>query len=153
MSIHIFDEGFRANWDLKSEDIVMTNGVFDILHRGHVTYLNEAKKLNKYLVVGVNSDSSVKALGKGAERPYINEADRAFIISQLKPVDAVIIFNESTPIKLISEIKPSVFVKGSDYTLSTLPESEVVLSQGGRVEFISLSHGYSTTSIVSSIKN
>ena len=153
MSIYTFKDKNIENWQRPPGLIAMTNGVFDILHRGHVEYLVEASKKADHLIVGVNSDSSVRMLGKGPDRPHIGEMDRAFIISQLKAVTDVIIFSEKTPVDLVGFLKPDVFVKGADYKIEDLPEAEVVFSYGGRVELIDLSKGYSTTSIVSNIRS
>jgi len=133
--------------------IVMTNGVFDILHRGHIEYLRKAKLLGDQLIVGINSDASVKKLCKGSERPYINQLDRAEILSELKSVDYVVIFDQKTPVNLVKFLKPCIFVKGADYTIDQLPEAEVVISYGGAVKLIDIEVGYSTTSIVNNIKN
>jgi len=153
VSIYYFDDGFSKVWPHSSASLVMTNGVFDILHRGHVQYLKDAALLNDRLVVGVNSDESVRTLGKGAERPYIKELDRAFILNELSSVSDVIIFDQTTPEELVACLQPAVFVKGADYSIETLPEAKIVFGYGGKVELIPLSEGYSTTSIVRSIQS
>lgn len=127
--------------------IVFTNGCFDILHRGHVTYLHEAKKLGDFLIVGVNSDSSVSKL-KGPSRPIQNEHDRLFILASLESVDAVILFTEDTPKKLIEELLPNVLVKGGDYQINEMVGHEIVLASGGLVTTIPFIEGKSTSNIV-----
>jgi rfaE bifunctional protein nucleotidyltransferase chain/domain len=127
--------------------IVFTNGCFDILHRGHVTYLNAAKQLGDILVVGVNSDDSVRRL-KGPSRPINNESDRSEVLAALKSVDFIVIFDEDTPRELIGEITPHVITKGGDYTPETIVGADYVLQTGGQVAVIPLVEGKSTTSIV-----
>jgi len=136
----------------KSKKIVFTNGCFDIIHAGHVAYLNEAKQLGDILIVGVNSDSSVKKL-KGNNRPIVIEDDRAYIIANLKPVDFVVIFSDDTPYNLINEIKPDYLVKGSDYKNQEIAGSDIVKSYGGQVVLIDYVNGKSTTNIINNIKN
>ncbi len=136
----------------KSKKIVFTNGCFDIIHAGHIAYLNEAKQLGDILIVGVNSDSSVKKL-KGNSRPIVSENDRAYIIANLKPVDFVIIFSDDTPYNLINEIKPDYLVKGSDYKNLEIAGSAIVKSYGGQVVLIDYVNGKSTTNIINNIKN
>ena len=140
--------------DLKSQGkkVVFTNGCFDILHVGHMTYLEEAKEFGDYLFVGVNSDESVKRL-KGPTRPINNEVDRAELLAGLKAVDYTVIFTEDTPVELIGELKPSIHVKGGDYKKEDLPETKVVESYGGRVEIVSLVEGKSTSNVVKKIQN
>ena len=127
--------------------IVFTNGCFDILHRGHAEYLEQAKSLGDLLVVGVNSDTSVKRL-KGKDRPINNEKDRAFMLDKLKPVDVVTIFTEDTPFNLISEIFPDVLVKGGDWKEEDIVGSDVVKSHGGKVISLKFVDRYSTTAII-----
>jgi D-beta-D-heptose 7-phosphate kinase/D-beta-D-heptose 1-phosphate adenosyltransferase len=131
--------------------IVFTNGVFDILHRGHVQYLMDARALGDVLVVGLNCDSSVKRL-KGETRPVISESDRAFVLSNLKPVDYVVIFEEDTPLELISEILPDVLVKGGDWAVENIVGGDVVRARGGIVKNISFVDSYSTTGIIERIE-
>lgn len=131
---------------------VFTNGCFDILHLGHVRYLKKSAEYGDILIIGVNSDSSVKRL-KGPQRPINNEQDRAELLSELGFVDYCVIFEEDTPEKLIDEIKPNIYTKGADYTIDTLPEAQVVLKNGGKVEFINLVEGKSTTNIIKTIEN
>lgn len=130
--------------------VVFTNGCFDILHRGHVTYLNEAKRQGDILVVGVNSDASVKKL-KGESRPINSEYDRAFVLDGLKAVDYTVIFEEDTPEDLIAYLKPSVHVKGGDYKKEDLPETKIVESYGGKVVILNFVEGKSTTNIINKI--
>jgi D-beta-D-heptose 7-phosphate kinase/D-beta-D-heptose 1-phosphate adenosyltransferase len=135
---------------VKSKTIAFTNGVFDILHEGHIAVLSEAASFADVLIVGVNSDASVKKL-KGESRPINNENSRALIIASLIMVDAVVIFNEETPIELIKIIQPDVLVKGGDYTLETMVGAKEVFDAGGRVEIVPIREGFSTTGIIKSI--
>ncbi|HXS55858.1 MAG TPA: D-glycero-beta-D-manno-heptose 1-phosphate adenylyltransferase [Hanamia sp.] len=135
---------------LKSKSIAFTNGVFDILHEGHIAVLSEAASFADVLIVGVNSDASVKKL-KGENRPINNENSRALIIASLIMVDVVVIFNEETPIELIKMIQPDVLVKGGDYTMDTVVGAKEVLNAGGRVEIVPIREGFSTTGIIKSI--
>lgn len=139
---------------LKEENktIVFTNGCFDILHIGHVRYLKESAKYGDVIIIGLNSDSSVKRL-KGETRPINNESDRAELLSELGFVDYVIIFEEDSPVNLLDEIKPHIYTKGADYTLESLPEAPTVLRNGGRVEFLKLVDGKSTSNVIKSIQN
>lgn len=132
--------------------VVFTNGCFDILHVGHMTYLEEAKAFGDYLFVGVNSDDSVRRL-KGPTRPINNEQDRAELLAGLKAVDYTVIFTEDTPVELIGLLKPSIHVKGGDYKKEDLPETAVVESYGGTVEIVSLVEGKSTSNVVKKIQN
>ncbi len=140
--------------ELKNQNlkIVFTNGCFDIIHRGHVEYLNKAKKLGDVLIVGINSDESVKKI-KGDKRPIIPLYSRAYILDNLKAVDFVVPFDEETPIELIKIIKPDVHVKGGDYKEEDLPEAEIVKGYGGEIKIIPLIEGYSTTKIINWILN
>lgn len=131
--------------------IVFTNGCFDILHKGHVTYLTEAKKLGDLLVIGLNSDASVKRL-KGPERPINNEVDRQYVMSQLKAVDFVEIFHEDTPLNLILKIKPSILVKGGDWKIEQIVGAKEVIANGGEVYSLNFVDGYSTTGIIHKIQ-
>jgi D-glycero-beta-D-manno-heptose 1-phosphate adenylyltransferase len=130
--------------------LVFTNGCFDILHVGHVRYLTAAKQFGKTLVVGLNSDRSVREL-KGAHRPIVPELQRAEVIAALKPVDAVVIFSETTAITTIKAIAPDIYVKGGDYTPETLPEAPTVLGYGGKIELIQVEIPTSTSAIVQQI--
>lgn len=138
----------RAN----NETIVMTNGCFDILHKGHVTYLNEARQLGDRLIVALNSDRSIKAL-KGDNRPIMDQESRATVLASLSAVDWVIIFDEETPENLINALLPDVLVKGSDYTVDQIAGAQAVLNNGGRVELLSFVEGYSTTKAIEKIKH
>ena len=149
-----------AGWKANKETIVFTNGVFDILHLGHVHYLQEARNLGSKLIVGINDDASVKRLSKGPERPIHDQHARAGVIEALRSVDAVIIFSEDTPASLIAAIQPDVLVKGGDYDAhETDPTSKryivgsaETLARGGKVVCIPLVAGYSTTGAVEKIK-
>jgi D-beta-D-heptose 7-phosphate kinase/D-beta-D-heptose 1-phosphate adenosyltransferase len=138
---------------LKSEKkrIVFTNGCFDILHKGHVAYLQAAKSLGDILIVGMNTDDSVKRL-KGSERPVNLLEDRAFVLSSLRSVDYVVPFDEDTPLSLIESIMPDILVKGGDYTIDTIIGAKEVIAHGGAVEIIPFVEGKSTTSIIEAIK-
>lgn len=131
--------------------IVFTNGCFDILHAGHVRYLAAARALGDCLVLGLNTDASVRRI-KGPERPINSETDRAEVADALKAVDYVVLFDEPTAEQVIGKVRPDVYVKGGDYTLETLPEAKIVQSYGGRVEFIALVAGRSTTNVIEKIK-
>ena len=136
---------------LQGKKVVFTNGCFDILHVGHLRYLNEAKKQGDILIVGVNSDSSVRQL-KGEGRPINNEIDRAEMLSRLKAVDFTVIFEELTPIETLEKLKPSIHVKGGDYDKNKLPETATVEKNGGEVRILSFVEGKSTTNIVKKIQ-
>lgn len=137
---------------LKSQNskIVFTNGVFDIIHRGHVEYLNEAKRLGDVLIVGLNSDSSVKQI-KGDSRPVNSEYDRAFVLVNIKAVDYVVLFEEDTPFNLIKLIVPDVLVKGGDWKTEDIVGSDIVLGSGGKVLSLKYIDNYSTTEIINKI--
>ena len=136
----------------KKQKIVFTNGCFDILHKGHVVYLDEAKNLGDFLIVGVNSDQSVKNL-KGITRPIVDEKGRTAVLAALESVDAVILFDEATPIELIKKLNPDILVKGGDYPIHSIVGSDYILQKGGVVKTLSLIEGYSTTAIEQKIKN
>ncbi len=136
-----------------SGTLVFTNGVFDILHRGHLGYLLEARKLGSALIVGVNSDASARMLHKGPDRPYNRQEDRAFLLSQLKPVDAVVIFDQPTPAELIELLQPDIVVKGGDYKPQDVVGKDTVERRGGKVVIIPLTKGYSTTDLANRINN
>ena len=133
--------------------LVFTNGVFDILHRGHASYLAQAKSLGASLVVGVNSDVSVKMLGKGDDRPINNEADRLALLAALESVDLVAIFTEKTPVKLIEQIRPDIYVKGGDYEIDTLDETKLVKTWGGKAIAIPFVYERSTTTLLGRIRS
>ncbi len=134
----------------QGKKIVFTNGCFDIIHAGHVRYLTAAKNFGDVLIIGLNTDESVRRL-KGASRPINNQADRAEVLLGLKAVDHVIYFGEQTAENLIAEVKPDIYVKGGDYTLETLPEAAIVQKYGGRVELVNLVAGRSTTNVINKI--
>ncbi|SFW37295.1 D-glycero-beta-D-manno-heptose 1-phosphate adenylyltransferase [Selenomonas ruminantium] len=134
------------------QKVVFTNGCFDILHAGHVTYLEAAKAQGDVLVLGLNTDASVRRL-KGQERPINSELDRAKVVGALESVDYVVLFGEQTAEAVIAEVKPDIYVKGGDYTLDTLPEAKIVQSYGGKVAFIDMVEGRSTTNIINKIKS
>jgi len=140
-------EDFKNN----SKKIVFTNGVFDLLHVGHVRYLNEAKKIGDILVIGINSDDSVKKI-KGPSRPINTMGDRARILLALKSVDYVISFDEETPLNLIKEVMPNVLVKGGDYEIKDIVGSEEVIKNGGLVKSLPFHQGYSSTRFINQIK-
>jgi rfaE bifunctional protein nucleotidyltransferase chain/domain len=135
----------------RTENVVFTNGCFDILHRGHVAYLHAARALGDRLVVGVNSDASVRRL-KGAGRPILNQEDRAFILAGLASVDAVTIFDENTPAELIAALVPDTLVKGGDYSPGEVVGRDTVEAAGGRLVLIPFVEGRSTTDIVRRIR-
>jgi len=132
--------------------VVFTNGVFDILHRGHCSYLTQARALGAVLVVGVNSDSSARGLGKGADRPLNAEMDRAFVLASLQSVDFVVTFDEPTPVALLRALKADIYVKGGDYDVETLEETRLVRSWGGRSLALPFVDGYSTTRLVAKVR-
>lgn len=132
--------------------LVFTNGVFDILHRGHASYLAQARALGASLVVGVNSDASVKMLGKGDDRPINTEADRQALLAALESVDMAVLFTEQTPVNLIEKIRPDVYVKGGDYEIDTLAETHLVKSWGGKAVAIPFLYERSTTSLLGKIR-
>lgn len=137
----------RQKLKVENKKVVFTNGCFDILHSGHVDYLNKAKQLGDILVVGLNSDSSVHKI-KGNKRPIIKENDRAVIISNLKAVDYVTFFNEDTPAELIKELIPDILVKGEDWDIEKIVGKEVVISNGGEVKTIRFVSNQSTSKII-----
>jgi len=132
--------------------LVFTNGVFDILHRGHVSYLDAAAQLGSTLVVAVNTDASVRRLGKGADRPLNTASDRAALLAALESVSWVTTFHEDTPLELIEQLRPDVIVKGGDYDMNILPETALVQSWGGRAVAIPFEFNRSTTALVDKIR-
>ena len=144
--IEVFCEALRE----AGQQVVFTNGCFDIIHAGHVRYLQEARAQGDCLVLGLNSDASVRGL-KGPTRPINSELDRAEVVGALKAVDYVVIFGEQTAENLIAKVRPAVYVKGGDYTLDTLPEAKIVQSYGGRVHFVKMVEGRSTTNVIKKI--
>lgn len=133
------------------QKIVFTNGCFDILHAGHVRYLEKARSFGDCLVLGLNTDASVRG-NKGRARPINGELDRAEVVGALKAVDYVVLFGEKTAETIIAKVRPDVYVKGGDYTLETLPEAKIVQSYGGRVEFVQMVAGRSTTNVIKKIE-
>jgi D-glycero-beta-D-manno-heptose 1-phosphate adenylyltransferase len=140
------------DWKKNGQKIVFTNGCFDILHLGHVDYLEKAAGYGDRLVLGLNADSSVRRL-KGDDRPLNNQYARARVLAALHFVDAVVVFEEDTPYELIKQVVPHVLVKGSDYTVDNIVGADVVLGNGGQVATIDFVEGYSTTKIVNKIKH
>jgi len=133
--------------------LVFTNGVFDILHRGHASYLSQARSLGASLVVGVNSDASVKMLGKGDDRPINSESDRQALLAALESVDMAVLFTEQTPVNLIEKIRPDIYVKGGDYEIDTLAETQLVKMWGGKAIAIPFLYERSTTSLLGKIRS
>lgn len=131
---------------------VFTNGVFDVLHRGHVSYLAAARALGDRLIVGVNSDASARRLAKGPDRPLNRELDRAYLLAGLESVDAVLLFEEDTPLAVLAKLKPAVYVKGGDYDMAKLAETPLVQSWGGRSLALPFVDGFSTTALVRRIR-
>ena len=148
-------EELRANlntWRLLEKKIVFTNGCFDLLHLGHIDYLSKAADLGNKLVIGLNSDASTSAL-KGPGRPIIDQYSRSIMLASLSFVDAVILFDDPTPLELIAQIRPDVLVKGADYSVDQIVGSDLVLGYGGDVQTIEYLLGYSTTSIEKKIRS
>ncbi|MBI5218553.1 MAG: D-glycero-beta-D-manno-heptose 1-phosphate adenylyltransferase [Bacteroidia bacterium] len=145
-------EKVLAFWRFKNHKIVFTNGCFDIIHRGHIEYLAKAANFGNILIIGLNSDISVKKI-KGENRPVQDENSRALILAALKFVDAVILFNEDTPYNLIKFIEPDFLVKGSDYKPDQIEGSDIVLAKGGEIVIIDFVTGFSTSDIILKISN
>lgn len=143
----------RARVAALPQPVVFTNGVFDVLHTGHVTYLAQARSLGASLVVALNTDASARRLGKGPDRPLNNEADRATLIAALEAVSLVTWFEEDTPLEIIGELRPQVLVKGGDYDMARLAEAKLVQSWGGQALALPFVAGYSTTALVQKIRN
>ena len=140
-------KAIRLKLKASNKKVVFTNGVFDLIHSGHVDYLSKAKELGDVLIVGLNSDDSVKRI-KGDKRPILKQQERAFILSNLKPVDYVILFNDDTPEKLISEIIPDILVKGADWSVEKIVGKDVVEKNGGKVMNIKFVNDQSTSKII-----
>lgn len=140
-------------WRLRGDRIVFTNGCFDILHRGHVQYLEEAAALGHRLVIGLNSDASVRRQGKGPDRPLNDQDSRASVLAGLRCVDAVLVFDEDTPLEVIKTLKPDVLAKGGDWKPEQIVGSDVVLANGGEVRSLGFVNGFSTTALVEKIKH
>jgi len=161
MTVHLPEPEFLQKIQTRSQAIsglrglpkpwVFTNGVFDVLHRGHVTYLAQARSLGASLIVGLNTDASARRLGKGPERPLNNQVDRAMMLAALASVDLVTWFDEDTPLSLIQELRPDWIVKGGDYDMQKLPETALVRAWGGQAMSIPFVQGYSTTALVDKI--
>jgi rfaE bifunctional protein nucleotidyltransferase chain/domain len=139
-------------WKASGERVVFTNGVFDLLHTGHITYMVDAASLGTKLIIGLNSDSSVKRL-KGPERPVNDQDSRALLLASMLFIDAVVIFEEDTPLNLISILLPDVLAKGGDYTVDTIVGAKEVMANGGDVEVISFVDGFSSTAIIRKIRD
>ena len=135
-----------------AQPVVFTNGVFDILHRGHVSYLAQARALGASLVIGLNSDASARGLGKGPDRPLNIELDRACVLAALESVTLVTLFDEATPVELLKRVRPQIYVKGGDYDIEALEETRWVRSWGGDARALPFVDGYSTTSLVRRIR-
>lgn len=138
-------------WQREGDKVVFTNGVFDLLHIGHITYMAKAADLGDKLIVGLNADSSVKRL-KGEDRPVNDQVNRAALLAALFFVDGIVIFEEDTPLNLISSLLPDILVKGADYTIDNIVGAKEVLANGGEVKTIDLVEGYSSTSIIQKIR-
>jgi rfaE bifunctional protein nucleotidyltransferase chain/domain len=153
----VVDWETAARWvrDLQGQAqvVAFTNGCFDLLHPGHVRYLEEARSLGDALIVGVNTDASVKRLGKGPHRPLTPEADRVRVLAALACVDRVVLFAEDTPLNLITLLTPDILVKGGDYVLEAIVGREVVLARGGRVVALPFVPGYSTTRLIDRLRS
>ncbi len=141
-----------ASWKFLGQKVVFTNGVFDLLHTGHITYLVKAAELGERLIIGLNTDASVKRL-KGPERPVNNQESRALLLAALFFVDAIVLFDEDTPLNLITELMPDILVKGADYTTDSIIGGKEVIANGGEVKTIDLVEGYSSTAIIQKIRN
>ncbi|WP_080238517.1 D-glycero-beta-D-manno-heptose 1-phosphate adenylyltransferase [Spirosoma rigui] len=139
------------SWRAEGQQLVFTNGCFDIVHLGHIDYLEKARALGHRLILGLNTDASVSCI-KGPLRPVVNEYARARLMAALEFVDAVTLFGEPTPLELIEAVRPDVLVKGDDYTVATIVGADFVLARGGRVETVALVPGYSTTKLIERIK-
>jgi rfaE bifunctional protein nucleotidyltransferase chain/domain len=152
----------RSNmWKMNGNNIVFTNGCFDILHRGHVTYLAKAAELGSKLIVAVNTDDSVKRLNKATNRPINQELDRALVLASLGFIDLIILFNEDTPLELIQKVNPDILVKGADYNADETDSkskkyivgSDFIKKNGGKVTTVALEEGFSTTSLIAKMKS
>jgi len=144
--------GLAARIAALPKPVVLTNGVFDILHRGHVTYLAQARELGASLVVAVNTDASVKRLGKGDDRPHNTQADRMAVLAALESVSLVVEFDEDTALEVVQQGRPDIYAKGGDYVMSAIPEGQAVLAYGGRAVAIDFEHDRSTTKLVAKIR-
>ncbi|MDN5287052.1 MAG: rfaE2 [Mucilaginibacter sp.] len=140
------------NWQSEGKKVVFTNGVFDLLHIGHITYLAKAAELGDKLIIGLNADSSVKRI-KGESRPVNDQSSRAAILAALFFVDAIVVFEDDTPLKLINTLLPDILVKGADYSVENIVGAQEVIANGGEVKTINFVEGYSSTSIIEKIRN
>jgi rfaE bifunctional protein nucleotidyltransferase chain/domain len=153
-----FEQKFTTRAELKErvaalpKPIVLTNGVFDILHRGHVTYLAQARELGASLVIAVNTDASVKRLGKGDDRPLNKMEDRMAVLAALESVSLVVEFDEDTALEVVQEARPDIYAKGGDYVMTAIPEGKEVIAQGGKAVAIDFAHDRSTTKLVAKIR-
>ncbi len=153
-----FETKLSTRAELKSrvaslpQPVVLTNGVFDILHRGHVTYLAQAREKGASLVVAVNTDASVKGLGKGDDRPINTCADRMAVLAALEAVSLVVEFDEDTALEVVQETRPGIYVKGGDYQMDSIPEGEAVLAYGGQVVAIPFEHNCSTSKLLNKVR-
>ena len=152
----IVERGEAARWvkglQAQGNKVVFTNGCFDLLHVGHVEYLEQARALGDALIVAVNTDASVRRLNKGSSRPLNPEGDRARVLAALACVDRVVLFPEDTPLEIITELQPDILVKGGDYALQEIVGREAVLARGGEVKVIPLVPGYSTTALLARLR-
>ena len=139
-------------WKATGNKVVFTNGCFDIIHRGHIEVLARTANLGEKLIIGLNSDQSIQKL-KGEDRPIIDEQSRAILLAALSFVDAIVLFSEDTPLKLISALLPDVLAKGGDYEIETIVGHEIVQQNGGKVKLVSFLNGFSSTNIIEKIKN
>lgn len=140
-----------AMWKFQGERVVFSNGVFDLLHTGHITYLTKAAELGGRLIIGLNTDDSVKRL-KGPERPVNDQSSRALLLAAMFFVDAIVLFDEDTPLDLITQLQPDILVKGADYTIDKIVGAKEVIANGGEVKTIEFVDGFSSTSIIQKIK-
>jgi rfaE bifunctional protein nucleotidyltransferase chain/domain len=145
-------EELKARFDALPKPVVVTNGVFDILHRGHVTYLAQARELGASLVVAINTDASVKRLGKGDDRPLNSCEDRMAVLAALESVSLTVAFSEDSALEIVEETRPEIYVKGGDYDMSAIPEGRAVLAYGGQAVAIDFRHDRSTTKLLSKVR-
>lgn len=145
-------EKLAREWKQQGLSIVFTNGCFDIIHVGHIDYLEKSRNLGDKLVLGLNTDNSIRRI-KGEKRPIVEEDPRARVMAALSFVDAVVLFDEDTPLRLIEAVKPDILVKGNDYSIENIVGADFVINNGGQVKTIPLVNGYSTSNIIDKIKN
>jgi len=141
-----------SDWKADNKKIVFTNGVFDLVHTGHITYLAEAASLGNKLIIGLNSDASVKRL-KGPTRPVNNQESRALLLATMFFIDAIVVFDEDTPLNLITSLQPDILAKGGDYTVNNIVGAKEVMANGGEVKVISFIDGFSSTAIINRIRS